>query len=153
GSASLIAALDERPSAGPERPWTRVFAGVCELIPRSELPALRLVFSDDGPLDLVERAARLLADLAAERPGLTLSGVFGPSRFGDYSRGAADCRAKWLLGASVVRLGGLAGETAPAAEGSDPSEHAAPAGLIAPCKDDEARSLAERILFDQLESL
>jgi hypothetical protein len=127
---------------------------------------------EDGARLWVERAARLLADLALAQPRLATCLVLETDLLGAYLERAAESRAKALVRESIVTVP-AAEEHRPAArnEGKPsatdamgpvaaperPTEADAPPVRVArtydPEEDDRARSAAERLLFSRLEAM
>jgi hypothetical protein len=143
---------------GPGRPWVRLFAALCALVPQECLPVLVVVPAAGGPVEtpLAERA-RLLAELAAAGPRAALALLVEPGRFEAGLAGAPDSRAKALLREGIIPVG-EPGEDRPSSrpESADPTAHSqiSPAASTPSLHSDpEARSAVERFFFDLLESL
>ena len=143
---------------GRGRPWIRLFRALGELVPQECLPVLIVAPArQDG--SHLEDPARLLAELAEARPLATLVLIVEPARFDAYLDQAPESRAKALLRSGVVTDSG--GGWRMAGRGSDSDElNPTPEDELNPTPDtrhptpdQEARSAAERFLFDLLESL
>ncbi|MFI5453866.1 MAG: endonuclease domain-containing protein [Isosphaerales bacterium] len=173
GGPALAPALDSvLEGRGP--PWIRVFRAMGELIPQECLPVLVLT-SAGQDLSALERTGRLLTALAAAQPHAALILLVDAGLFDTYLTQAPVSRAKALLRESVVLLTcpdrpPLAGPAATPAKSreSQSLESLACASLAsgnpesAICRqnsrdlgpaDDDARSAAERFLFERLESI
>ncbi|MGP0064316.1 MAG: endonuclease domain-containing protein [Isosphaeraceae bacterium] len=142
----LDALLDAR-----GRPWVRVFRALGELVPPECLPVL-IVAPTRQDVTHLDRLARLLADLAEAQPRATLALIVEPARFDAYLDHAPESRAKALLRSGIVRV---AEDRRRPMEGPIPESGILhrESGIPNRESQDDARSEAERFLFDLLESL
>jgi very-short-patch-repair endonuclease len=103
----LARRLDSALTAYPH-PWLRVLVALGELVPPGRQPVLvvacRGSSAQPGSLAWVERAVRLLTDLAIAQPRLELCLVIEPALFRTYLDQAAESRAKALVRESVVHI-------------------------------------------------
>jgi hypothetical protein len=165
-SSGLAAELD-RQLVGHGRPWVRVFAALGDLIPLECLPVLILNTAEQNVVRL-EGIARLLAELATAQPGAALILLIEQGLFGSYVAQAPVSRAKSLLCESVITLPPLdilaVDDSLLASARSQEGTHGdlvvddPESGILdlqsekrAPNDDDQARSAAERFLFESLE--
>jgi len=152
-------------------PWIRVFRAVGELIRQECLPILVLTPTSQDVARL-DRATRLLAELAAVQPRVALILLVEAGVFETYLAQAPASRAKALLRESLVILKCLdplpaVGHPATRANSRESqslesletavwSPESAICDLESPdagSDDDPARSAAERFLFERLESV
>jgi hypothetical protein len=165
--ASLAPALDLL-LEGHGRPWFRVLTALSELVRREDLPVLVLTAGEDA--SRLEKIARLFAEMAIAQPRVPAVLLVAPGLFEVYVAQAPRSRAKALLCEAVVTLAGPASPrmvssltTSAEDREAQPSESVESAisnrelrhrGLVLEELDeDEARSAAERFLFERLESL
>jgi hypothetical protein len=148
---ALAAGLVERLATGAAEGHARVFTALRRLVGAGRDPVLLVRVSGDDPgadpAARVGAAARRLAGLAEAEPGLALVLVVAQADFDDYQRLAPDDRVKALLRGSVVAV--------PASDpwlGDPPVPPATAPSDPDPDPDDEARSAAERFLFERLEA-
>jgi Protein of unknown function (DUF559) len=151
------------------RPWTRVVKALGELVSLQFLPILVLSATEQNVAGL-EGIASLLAELAAAQPRAVLALMVEPTLFDSYIELAPASRAKALLRDSVITLprSELLGETGSHLTPVESHEFACgqlivndPGSRIVDLQakspgindDDQARSAAERFLFESLESL
>ena len=151
------------------RPWIRVFAAMDDLVPREQLPVLVLNSANQNVAEL-DGIARLLADLAAAQPGAALALLVEQRPFDSFVTLAPPSRGKALLCESVITLPrpdlltGADFQSAPVKSPKSTNgdlvvydlESGAlnlPSERPGPHDDDEARSAAERFLFENLESV
>ena len=165
-SSGFAAELDLQ-LVGHGRPWVRVFAALGDLIPLECLPVLILNTAEQNVVRL-EGIARLLAELATAQPGAALILLIEQGLFDSYVALAPVSRAKSLLCESVIPLprpdilAVVDSLLAPVR-----SQEATHGDLVVddlesrildvqsekpgPNDDDQARSAAERFLFESLE--
>jgi hypothetical protein len=137
---------------GRGRPYIRVFTALGELVERDRLPVLILSPAGED-LFRFQGIARLLADVAAAQPGAALIVVVEPELFDAYLKQSPVSRAQALLRESVVTIN----HESPGVrdDGGDASVTESRASAILDREsddDDPARSAAERLLFERLES-
>ncbi len=151
------------------RPWIRVFEAIGELVPLECLPVLVLSPAKQNVAGL-EGIARLLADLAVAQLGAALVLLVEQGLFDSYVTLTPASRAKALLCESVitvprpdllaatnsVRMPVESQEFTTGEQGVDDLK----SGVLdlqsekpRPNDDDQARSAAERFLFESLESI
>jgi Protein of unknown function (DUF559) len=161
---------------GYGRPWIRVFRAMGELVSPKCLPFL--IVSSAGPkMSRLDEIARLVAELATAQPRTGLALLVEPRLFNTYVELAPASRAKALLRESAVTLtwSDLATTVDPLStpvenQGSGSGESLESARNDWACKDrgspirnlrpdtpdsdsDEARSAAERCLYERLQSV
>jgi very-short-patch-repair endonuclease len=142
-------------------PELRALVALGELVPPERQPVLVLAHPGDGVPAWVDRAARLLAELAFAQPRLACCLVLEPGLLRGYLDGAAESRAKAMVRESIVTVpdgepddGDAEGfSAAPAAPAGAALPSATGDGAYDPDDDDRARSAAERLLFDRLEAM
>ena len=139
-------------------PWVRVFRALGELVPQECLPVLTVAPTRQDPANL-NTLARLLADLAEAQPVATLLLIVESADFDSYLNQTTESRAKALLrrlaGDSLVAGDGWRGAGDEGKEKSEviPTEAHPESDDPSLATNDQARSAAERFLFDMLESL
>jgi very-short-patch-repair endonuclease len=172
--------VSENPDGGGAQ--ARVVSALLGLVPAGSDPVLLLAGRGDPTPEataLSEATARLLAEMAAANPRLTLVLAVAAGAFEAFDRLAPETRAKALVREGVIRVEGLGEDViarrlcddAPRLAGSIRrlSGDGASEALVArfreavrkasaadrddPVRDEEARSAAERFLFERLESL
>jgi Protein of unknown function (DUF559) len=153
---------------GLSRPWLRVFKAVSDLVDQDCLPVLVMSLAKPS-VNRLEAVARLLADLAATQPCARLALMVEQELFDSFVALAPPSRAKALLLESVVTLTckGLSITAGPISTsvdsreftGDDPvaEDRESKIGDLQSSResfnnDDDARSAAERFLFERLES-
>jgi hypothetical protein len=167
--------------AGCDPPWYRVVIALAGLLPAGQCPALILALTGPGAGDLssLERAGRVLAELAGRCPTVPVALAAESSVLQEYIAGPVESRARALVREGLIPINAL-NEAALiervreqginddaltvslrrlAADGS--SEELADAFVEAarqadsgdPVAWDLARSAAERFLFERLETL
>jgi Protein of unknown function (DUF559) len=152
---------------GHGRPWIRIFRAIGELVDSNCLPVLVVSLAKPSVAAL-EGIARLLAELATGQPRGAMALIVSQDLFDSFVALAPASRAKALLLESIVTLNGK--QSSVTAEPVLPSLLAPEStcddliaddlesrirDLEAPQQssdDDEARSAAERFLFERLES-
>jgi hypothetical protein len=152
---------------GHGRPWIRIFRAMGELLDWNCLPDLVVSLAKPSVTGL-EGIARLLAELATGQPRGAMALIVSQDLFDSFVALAPASRAKALLLESIVTLNGK--QSSVTAEPVLPSLLAPDStcddliaddlesrirDLEAPqqsADDDEARSAAERFLFERLES-
>lgn len=177
---NLAAAINEV-LAGHDAPWFRVIVGLVGLIPSERLPAILLVPPADAPDPLIwlGLAGHLLAVLAARCPNLPVALAAESLDLDRYLLRSMDSRDRALLREGLVAVGGLTAEDVarrvqnqaiPVANLTESIQRLAKDGaseelvnafvtaarFTQPHVDaiaDQARSAAERFLFERLESL
>jgi hypothetical protein len=152
--------------------WLRLFRTLGELVIQERLPVLVLTPSDQDMFSL-EKATRLVTDLASSQPCTALVLLVEAALFDTYMAQAPISRVKALLRESVVMLPFPEASFTPvstrARESSllesqvsanrDPSSKSRESIIgdrdseMVEFDDDPARSAAERFLFEQLESV
>ncbi len=155
---------------GRGQPGIRLFRALGEFVPQECLPILTVAPTRQEVTHL-EGIARLLAALAEAQPLATLVLIVEPARLDAYLDQAPESHAKALLRSGVVTDPGggwrVAGggweeesEGRQAGEGRNPAAGATqlqelnpPPATHHPPPTEEARSAAERFLFDLLEAL
>jgi hypothetical protein len=151
GSPGLAQALDAT-LEGRSRPYIRVFTALGELVRPECLPILVLSPSSQD-LSRMQGIARLLAELSAAQPVVSLIVVVEPELFDDYLAQSPVSRAKALLREAVVTINHESRDVRYDARDAPFAEPTAPAMLDRESVDDDpARSAAERFLFERLES-
>jgi hypothetical protein len=173
----LAGALNEL-LAGPRAGWHAVVIALVELIPPGRLPAVMLPLAAPvtGDVASVERAGRVLAELAERCPALPIALAAEADVLRDYLAGPAETRARALVREGLITIAGLSESaliervrlrtaTAEAIAGSlrrlaadgsseELADAFAEAARLAHAGDtDDARSAAERFLFERLETL
>jgi very-short-patch-repair endonuclease len=167
GSSRLAPNLDLL-LEGHGRPWIRVFSAVGELIDLDCLPVLVMSLAKPSVCEL-ERIARLLAELAVAQPRSGLVLLVQQDPFDSFVRLAPASRAKALLLESIVNLGGedlsvTAGSDSTSVESGESTRDDSVANALESAisdlqltesafDNDDARSAAERFLFERLESV
>jgi hypothetical protein len=171
GNSNVAADLDLLLEAR-SRPWIRVFGAMGDLVPLEFLPVLVLSPADQSVAGL-DGIARVLADLAVAQPGAALTLLVEQGLFHSYVTLAPASRAKALLCESVITLPRSAGSAGSAGADFHPTPIESrestsgdlvvnelksgisklPSAKPGPDDDDEARSAAERFLFENLESV
>jgi uncharacterized protein DUF559 len=168
GSSDIAADLDLRLETRG-RPWIRLFAAMGDLIPWERLPVLILNSAEQNVTEL-DGIARLLANLAAAQPGAALALLVEQGLFDSFVTLALPSRGNALLCESVITLPRpdlLTGADfqsmpvkSPKSTNSDLVVYDLESGTLnlpsekpGPNDDDEARSAAERFLFENLESV
>jgi very-short-patch-repair endonuclease len=153
---------------GYGHPWIRVFRAIGELIDQDHLPSLVISLANMSVPGL-DRIARLLTEFASAQPRTGLVLLIEQEQFDRFVALAPDSRAKALLLESLVTLAGnglsmAAGPVSTLANGrqvtsDDPLADDLKFGtedFKSPRRssgdDDEARSAAERFLYERLES-
>jgi hypothetical protein len=145
---------------GRGQPGIRLFRALGEFVPPECSPVL-IVAPSRQDVSQLEGLARLLAAMAEAQPQATLVLIVEPARLDAYLDQASESRAKALLRSSIIAVKD--------AEGSEREDEAAdprspirdPRSAIpdprSPIRDlesqDDARSAAERFLFDLLDAL
>jgi hypothetical protein len=167
GRSGIAADLDVL-LEGRGRPWIRVFGAMGELVPHECLPVLALSSAEQDVTGLAG-IARLLAELAVTQPGAALALMVNQALFDSYLAHAPRSRAKALLRESVISLPrpdllAAADSVLKPVEsqeftGDDLVVNDLESGILdlqssepGP-NDDQARSAAERFLFESLESV
>jgi very-short-patch-repair endonuclease len=167
GSSQLAPNLDLL-LEGHGRPWIRVSSAIGELIDLDCLPVLVMSLAKPSVCEL-ERTARLLAELAVAQPRSALVLLVQQDLFDSFVRQAPASRAKALLLESIVNLDRedlsvTAGSDSTAVEsGESTGDDSVAYDLESAIRDlqsaesasdnDDARSAAERFLFERLESV
>jgi hypothetical protein len=147
---ALCRALLREPStlAAFPFPATRLLAALGRLLPVEWQPVLALEVGDGMPGPGADSPcaipARLLVELAVAGPGLALALVADAAALGDYLDAMPDSRAKALLREAVIWIRDDRPEHRP-----DPP---IPRRIDGPEGADDARSAAERFLFDCLQT-
>ena len=150
------------------RPWVRLFTAMGDLISLEFLPILVLSPTDQN-VDVLEKTARLSAELAVAQPGVALALPVEQRLFDFYVARAPASRAKSLLRESVItvpcpELGAITDSRltpieSPKYTSSDLIVTDLKPGTLdsqsekPESNDDQARSAAERFLFESLESV
>jgi hypothetical protein len=167
--------------ADREPRWDRAIAALSEFVPADQLPGLLLSPTDPLPSDLgpwLDAAARLLTQWVDAAPALPAAVAVPAADCDRYLATAPESRAKALVREGLVPVVGLTAEAVRArlatdgtsvrpesverlaADGAseglaeafcEAARHAAEPATAA--EDDQARSAAERFLFERLESL
>jgi hypothetical protein len=149
---------------GRGRPWIRLFRALGELVPQECLPVLAVAPTRQDASHL-EGLARLMADLSEARPPATLVLIVEPDRFDAYLDEAPESRAKALLRGSVIappdakdeepedRIEKRSTELTNSAAVILDENRNLQSAIRNPQSQDEARSAAERFVFDLLDSL
>ncbi len=150
------------------RPWLRVFRAIGELVNQDYLP---IVLTSVANLSVTEfaRIARMLTDLAAVQPRAGLAISVEHELFDSFVTQAPSSRAKAVLLESVVSLAGEGLRITPRAVLASVESHISTDGITVPEElefqiedlqsskqsslDDDARSAAERFLFERLGSI
>jgi hypothetical protein len=168
GNSGLAADLDLL-LEGRGRPWIRVFGAMGDLVPPECLPVLVLRSAEQNVAGL-EGIARLLAELAVAQPGAALALLVERELFDSYVALAPASRAKALVRESVIIMARpdlvAAADSlrAPVAfqefTSDDRVVNDLESGILnlqsekpVPNDDDQARSAAERFLYENLESV
>ena len=155
---------------GHGRPWIRLYGALGELVDRDCLPVVVVSLTEPN-LTGLEAIARLLANLATTQPRTGLALMVDPALFDSFIALAPASRAKALLLESIVTLSrerlsvtvGPVLSSHPATESTstrdDLMAQSPESGIgdldalqLFSDDDDEARSAAERFLFERLES-
>ena len=153
---------------GRGRPWIRVIDAMGQLVSLQFLPVLVLSTAEQNVAGL-QGSARLLAELAAAQPGIALVLLVEQGLFDSYVASAPASRAKALLHESVINLPrpDLLGAAASLYVPREAQEFTSGDLAVNDLKsgildlqsdkpglntDDQARSAAERFLFESLES-
>jgi hypothetical protein len=159
---------------GPKSRWRRVVIALVGLIPPGQLPAVILPVT--GDVASLERAGRVLAELAEQCPAVPVALAAEADVVRHYLAGPVESRARALVRESLVTVAALsepaviervrsrtvAAEAIAgslrrlAADGSSEelADAFAEAARLAHAGDsDDARSAAERFLFERLETL
>jgi very-short-patch-repair endonuclease len=148
----LGAELESFTNASPcVHPDLRAVVALGELVPPERQPVLVLAPPGHGAPTWVDRAARMLADLALAQPRLACCLVLEADWLRAYLDGAGESRARALVRESVVTIPDDEPDEGEAARFiAVPRAQGAPE--CDPADDDRARSAAERLLFDRLEA-
>jgi hypothetical protein len=152
GSPGLAPTLDTV-LEGRGRPYIRLFRALGELFRPECLPLL--VVSPSLPdLSRLQGIARILAELAAAQPRLTLILVVERLPFDEYLTQSPASRAKAMLRDAVVTLADESRDVRYDSAGDPVAESEVPSIADRESDDDDpARSAAERLLFERLESI
>jgi hypothetical protein len=151
------------------RPWLRVFRAVSEIVPANHSPVF-VMRSGMQNVTGLEETARILTEMATAQPRTALNWLVEPMQFASYNRQAPPSRVKALLHESIISLTGpsLPTVASPRATAIESSESTSVSYLredqrsdtcdlefenARPGDDDQARSAAERFLFDRLEAM
>jgi Protein of unknown function (DUF559) len=162
GSSGIAASLDLLLD-GRGRPWVRVFRAMGDLVPLECLPVLVLSPAQQNVAGM-NGIGRLLAELAVAQPGAALALLVERELFDSYAALVPVSRAKALLRESVINLPRpellvAGGSLTALAESQEFISDDLESGILdlqsekPALNDDQARSTAERFLYESLESV